>query len=98
MIFSAQSAISNPPCIYRILQYLTKVPVDPHSFLNGFFAVVETRHSFFVADIGDTAVVVVFVGLDAADVELTRSSIESVLQNKKGTRFPPTVRSEYKRC
>lgn len=77
------------------MQYLTKVPVNPHSFLHSFFAVVETRHGFFVADIGHTAVVVIYVGLDTANVELTSGSIESVLKNKKGT---PTVMSEYKRC
>lgn len=71
----------HPPCNYTVLQYLTKVPVNPHSFLHSFFTVVETRHGFFVADIGYAAVVVIFVGLDAANVELTSGSIESVLEN-----------------
>lgn len=65
------------------LQYLSKVPVNPHSFLHSFFAVVETRHGFFVADIGYAAIVVIFVGLDAAKVELTSPSIESLLKIKR---------------
>lgn len=79
----------SPPKLLHpvIMQYLTKVPVNPHSFLHGFFAVVESRYGFFVADIGYTAVVVVFVGLDATDVQLTITSIVSDLKNKKHIRF-----------
>lgn len=63
-----------------MLWYLSKVPVNPHSFLHGLFAVVETRLDLVFAGVSQTAVVIVYVGLDAANVQLTSRSIISVLK------------------
>lgn len=66
-----------------VQRYLGEVPVDPHAFLCGLFAVVQARLSFCGAGVGYTAVVVVFVGLNATDVELASASVISKLQNQR---------------
>lgn len=71
------------PGAARFCWYLSEVPVDPQAFPRGLFAVVQaglrTRRSL----VGQTAVVVVFVGLDAADVELAGASVISELRRVK---------------
>lgn len=67
-----------------MLQYLSEVPVNAHSFLHGLFAFVEARLCVVVVvNVSYTAVVVVFVGFDAPNVQLTGSSKISVLTTKR---------------
>ena len=72
-----------------MLLYLSEVPVNPHSFLHSLSAVEKTRLGFIFADNSYAAVVTVFVGLDAADVELTSRVVISVLKYKR--KHLPTI-------
>ena len=69
--------------------YLSEVPVNSHSFLDSLFAVEKTRLGFIFAHYTYAAVVTVFVGLDAADVELTIRTVISVLKYKR--KRSPTI-------
>ncbi len=82
-ILSHESPYSHPPCNYKVYWYLSEVPVNPHSFLQRLFAVVKARLSLCFADISYTAVVIVLVGLDATNVELTICTIVNNLKNTK---------------
>lgn len=56
--------------------------MDPHAFPQGLCAAVQAGLRFCGAAVGQTAVVVVFVGLDAADVELASASVISKLRDQ----------------